>query len=77
MFNDNSMLNLLVYDVDFPDGLVKQYVANVIDWNVPSQVDDNDYHTQFLDCIIMHERMGNAMDKKYTYITTKWGVMKL
>ena len=29
-FSDNPILNSLVYDVEFPDGVVKQYAANVI-----------------------------------------------
>ena len=33
-FDDNPNLNTLVYDVEFPDGAVKQYAANVIAENV-------------------------------------------
>ena len=29
-FDENPVLNSLVYDVEFPDGAVKHYAANVI-----------------------------------------------
>ena len=29
-YDDNSLLNTMVYGVEFPDGAVKQYSANVI-----------------------------------------------
>ena len=76
-FNDNPILNSLVYDVEFPDGMVKQYAANVIAENVLSQVDNSGFHTQALDRISMHERLGNAVSHKDAYITTKRGVRKL
>ena len=55
-FNENPMLNTLVYDVEFPDGTVKQYAANVIAENVLSQVDSEGHHNQTLDRIIPHEK---------------------
>ncbi len=30
MFNEHPLLNTLVYDVEFPDGAVKKYAANII-----------------------------------------------
>ena len=76
-FDENPILNTLVYDVEFPDGAVKQYAANVIAENVLNQVDSMGYHTQALDRIVLHERMGNAVSKKDSHITTKRGVRKL
>ena len=73
----DGSLRSLVYDVEFPDGAVKQYAANVIAENVLSQVDSSGYHTQSLDGIIAHERMGDAVNKCDAYITTKRGVRKL
>ena len=37
-YNENPFLNTLVYDVQFPDGEIKEYVANVIAENIYSQV---------------------------------------
>ena len=38
-YNENPFLNTLVYDVQFPDGKIKEYVVNVIAENINSQVD--------------------------------------
>eukprot|EP00957_Ditylum_brightwellii_P093901 7150663-Ditylum_brightwellii.AAC.1 len=37
-YNDNPMLNSTVYEVEFPDGEVKEYAANVIAENILMQV---------------------------------------
>ena len=39
-YHDNPILNSVVYDVEFPDGQVKEYAANVIAENMLTQVDD-------------------------------------
>ena len=70
-------LNRLVYDVEFPDGAVKQYAANVIAENLLTQVDSNGSHSQELERILLHERMDNAFLFKDAYVTTKRGVRKL
>ena len=70
-------INSLVYDVEFPDGDVKQYAANVIAENILSQVNSNGCHTEELEQIVLDERMGNDLSCKDTYITTNRGVRKL
>ena len=47
--NENPLLNTPVYDVEFPDGDVKKYAANLISKNVPSQVDPNGYYTNTME----------------------------
>ena len=69
-------LRSLVYDVEFPDGAVKQYTANVIAENILSQVDANGYHSQHLDQIVAHERLDNAISQKEGFFTTKRGVRR-
>ena len=39
-FHDTSIFNSIVYDVEFPDGEVKEYAANVISEKTLSQVDN-------------------------------------
>ena len=41
--DDNLLLNSILYDVEFPDGAVKQYAANTIAQNMYSQVDEDGY----------------------------------
>ena len=74
--NLHGNLNSLVYDVEFPDGAVKQYAANVIAENLLSQVDESGFHSQSLDSISQHERMANAVPKKEGFFTTKRGVRR-
>ena len=45
-FDENTVLNSLVYDVEFPYGTVKHYAANVIAENVLGQVDSSVFYTQ-------------------------------
>ena len=38
-YNQKPLLNSMLYDVEFPDGAIKQYYANVIAKNMYLQVD--------------------------------------
>ena len=38
-YNNNSILNTMIYDFEFPDGEVQEYSANVIAENIYAQVD--------------------------------------
>ena len=35
-YNENPLLNSIIYDVQFPDGEIKEYAANVITQNMYS-----------------------------------------
>ena len=72
-YNENPFLNTIVYDVEFPDGEIKEYGANVIAENMYSQVDPDGHRYQLLEGIINHRRNGNAIDKADLYVTTKSG----
>ena len=43
-YDHDPMLNSMVYDVEFPDGEIKEYSANIIAQNMYAQVDDNGHH---------------------------------
>jgi roadblock/LC7 domain-containing protein len=51
-YDDNPMLNLIVYKDEFPDGQVKEYAANIIAENMLTQVDSDGYSTTILKAII-------------------------
>ena len=38
-YDDNSSLNSMIYDLEFSDGTVKEYNANIIAENILTQVD--------------------------------------
>ena len=73
IYDKNPFLNTVVYDVQFPDGEIKEYAANVIAENMYSQVDAEGFRYQILDCITNHRKNGNAVHKDDLYITTKSG----
>ena len=37
-YNNNPLFNLILYDVELPDGEIKEYSANVISENIYAQV---------------------------------------
>ena len=72
-FDPNPLLNSILYDVEFPDGEIKQYSANIIAENMYSQVDTQGHSTSLLDSIIDYRRDGNAVHKDDQYVYTKSG----
>jgi hypothetical protein len=76
-FNENPILNTIVYDVEFPDGAMKQYAANLIAENMYSQVDSEGHHYSLLDSIIDYGTDGNAVPLGKEYVITKRGRKRL
>jgi hypothetical protein len=77
-YDDNPMLNLIVYDVEFPDGQVKEYSANLIAENMLTNVDDGGFTSLLMDAIIDHRKDGaTAVDKADAYIMTQHGQKKM
>jgi hypothetical protein len=65
-FDDNPLLNTLVYDFKFPDRSVKEYAANIIVENLYSQVDENAGHSYtLLDNILDHKKTERAHESRY------------
>ena len=44
-YDDNSLLNSVVYEVKFPDGEVRECAANIVAENLLSQVDTDGFST--------------------------------
>ena len=76
-YNSNPMLNTLIYEVEYPDGSLRDYGANVIAENIYSQVDEHGYRQQTLDCIMEHSKDNKAVSKSDKYVTTKSGSRRL
>ena len=70
-YNKIPMLNTVVYDVQFPDGAVKQYSANIIAENILRQVDADRYHSQLLEGILEHKKNSRTVEKKDQWIVSK------
>ena len=59
--NTNPILDTRVYEVEFPDGQVLEYAANVIAENLYAQVDQEGRHQLILDGIVGHRKDSSAV----------------
>ena len=68
--NDNPILDTRTYEVEFPDGEVTEYTANVIAENMWSQCDIAGRQQVLLDAIVDHKFTGEAVKfaDRYVYI---------
>ena len=71
--SNNPLLSTLVYDVEFPDGDVNKYAANIIADNIPSQFDPDGFHTNVLEAILDHKKYVTAVPMPEKYFKTKQG----
>ena len=77
-YHDNPFLNTITYDIEFPDGQVKEYGANIIAENMLTQVDSDGYSLSLMDLIIDHQRdPSQAILMEDKYIMTKSGQKRL
>ena len=73
-YHDNPFLNTVTYDVEFSNGQVKEYGANIIAENMLTQVDSDGYSLSLMDSIIDHcKDPSQAIPIEDKYITTKSG----
>ena len=72
-YNDHPLLNTIKYDVEFPDGEVKEYCANLIAENMFSQVDANGQVHTLLDAITDYTKDSTAVAKADGYLVTRSG----
>ena len=71
-YHDNPFLNTITYDVEFSNGQVKEYGANIMAENMLTQVDLDGYSLSLMDSIIDHLRdPSQAIPMEDKYITTK------
>ena len=77
-YHYNLFLNTMTYDIEFPDGQVKEYGANIIAENMLTQVDSDGYSLSLIDSIIDHQRdSSQAIPIEDKHITTKSGQKRL
>ena len=76
-FDENPLLNSLIYDVEFPDGTIREYAANIIAQNMYSTLDENGFSKLVLDCILDHSKESSAVSKADKYLVTKKGRHRL
>jgi hypothetical protein len=71
--SSNPILDTREYDVEFPDGVVESYAANVIAENIFSQIDDEGHHHLLLKSIVDHKSDGSAVKADDGFIMSKNG----
>ena len=72
-YNEDPILNTVIYDVEFQDGVIKPYSANVIAQNILDQVDNDGCPNQMLDSISDYSKDGIAVAKENQWLTSKRG----
>ena len=73
-YDNNPFLNSIIYDVEFPDGQVKEYAANIIAENMLTQVDSDGMSTTLMEAIVDHRRDDEkALQHHDKYVQTKNG----
>ena len=68
--NDNPILDTRQYDIQFPDGEIHTYTANVIAESLYSQVDSEGHESLYLAEIMDHKSNATAVTKDDAYITS-------
>ena len=51
-YDNNPYLKSIIYDVEFADGQVKKYTANIIAENMLTQVDSDGISTTLMEAIV-------------------------
>ena len=72
-FNKNPILNTLVYEVQFPDGTLKHYSANIIAENILQQVDSTGHHSTTLEGILDARKGKKAIGKDNAFVVDRNG----
>lgn len=77
VYDENPALNTMIYDVQFEDGRIQKYAANIIAQNVLEQVDNEGNYAERIEAVLDHRRQGNAVSKGKMYVTMRDGRKKL
>lgn len=76
-YNRFHTLNTMSYDVEFPDGTVKEYAGNQIAENILRQIDQEGYTITHLDSIVDYKTDDAAVTEQNAYVTTRGGARRL
>jgi hypothetical protein len=76
-FNNNPLLNTLLYECEFDDRTTQDYSANTIASNMFMELDADDYLSFLLYEIVDHNSSGEATKMANKYFTTKTGTKQM
>jgi len=72
-YHSNPVFNTAIYDIEFSDGLIHEYSANIIAENLYSQVRGDEYHSSQIDTIVDFNCTNDAIPLSQAWVTTKSG----
>jgi hypothetical protein len=76
-FNENPLLNTILYKCKFEDRTTKEYTANMIASNIFQESDADGYSSLFLYHIFHHKRSGDAVSMEDKFFVTKSGMKRM
>ena len=76
-WNENPILNTLVYECEFDDGTIKEYAANVIASNIYEEGDADGFSTSLMSKIVDHKSSGEAITMENKYFITRTGTKRM
>ena len=76
-YDDNPIMNSMIYEVELPESQVKDYAENVIARNMLSQVYDKGYSATLVDSIVYYKRDNSAVENSDKYVITERGKLGL
>ena len=75
--NANPLLDTRLYEVEFPDGDIREYAANVIAESIYSQVDDEGRHHLLLESLVDHYKDDTDVPMDDGYIISNGNSQKV
>ena len=73
-YDNNPYLNSVFYDVEFPEGQIKEYADNIITENMLTQVGSDGMSTTLMEAIVDHQKdEAKALQHQDKYVQTKNG----
>ena len=69
-YHQNPILDMRIFQVEHPDGRIKEYSTNVIVESLMSNVDEEGYDIGWIDEIIDHQRKDTALSTSEVFVTT-------
>ena len=77
-YDHNPFMNSMIYEVEFADGQVREYSANLIAENMLTQVDSDGYSITLMEGIVDHRKdEATAVPKNEKHIITRSGQRRL
>jgi hypothetical protein len=76
-FNENHLLNTLLYEGEFDDGTTRECAAYSIASNIFTELDAGGFSSSFLYHIVDHKRSGEAVTMVDKYFVTMTGTKRM